>query len=437
MSINAPVDDPTSNSRRLTKVLDGVFGASGALIFAWLAVKWQRGDVPLFVLGIVAGYMAINILVSQAIYRTSRPGWFLILRMLLCGVYSPLILWAIPTGVGYVLGFLMSSIGAAALIGLSYSRRSLRVVLALWALDLAIASALLAPLDVEVLLERLATMLLAGVVIGEAAHLVRQSAARERESMQEVQLSRAKLLNSAKLAALGEMAGGVAHEINNPIAIIVMRATHIKRFVQELLAEPSAAADRTTRIVEYADHVIATSNRVATIVRGMRAVARAGDHDPLQDESVARVVRESLALCSADLCGKSIALVQELDETLVIPCRAVQISQVLLNLIANAAYELVALDDRDRRIEVYAFRDGEHAVVSVADNGRGIAPELLDKVMQPFFTTKPVGAGTGLGLSISRSILAGHGGSLEVESAPGRTVFALRMPMAKALARAG
>ncbi len=228
------------------------------------------------------------------------------------------------------------------------------------------------------------------------------------------------LLQASKLASLGEMAGGIAHEINNPLAIIQGRAVNL---IQCLKTDPS----NVSRLESFAQGILTTAERIAKIVRGLRSFARDGDRDPVREENLARVVADTLELCRERIRNHGIELrVDAIPETLKVHCRATQIAQVLVNLLNNAHDAVQGKPGAWISLGVGVVSDGIE--IRVSDSGPGIAPEIRKKLMEPFFTTKPAGAGSGLGLSISRRIADEHGGRLYLaENAP-TTTFVLFLP---------
>ncbi len=241
-------------------------------------------------------------------------------------------------------------------------------------------------------------------------------------SHETIEEQRAKLASAARLASLGEMASGVAHEINNPLQIILGQASMLRsRMLRETVA--------LEEILKTLEKIEGTADRIGTIVRGLRTVARDGDQDPFIDTSLQSVVSDALALCSERIRGKDIRLETDLDaiESISIPCRSVQISQVFLNLLTNAYHAVENQSERWLRIE--SVRKNDFIEFAVVDSGPGIRPEHRAKIFQPFFTTKDVGKGTGLGLSISLSIARDHGGELTLDPESERTRFVLRLPI--------
>jgi signal transduction histidine kinase len=251
----------------------------------------------------------------------------------------------------------------------------------------------------------------------------------------EVVALRRRLLTSARLAAVGELAAGLAHEINNPIAYVKSNLSTLReQWLAVFDAWPGGpdAADPKAEIrtlfedgLDMLDESLEGVDRTAAIVRDVRNFSHAGGGvaervDP--DESIDRALRmaaHQLPVSVRVLRGPRIEAVVEGVRR--------ELEQVLLNLMVNAAQAL----EGDGTIRVGAAFRGAEVVISIADDGRGIPPDVVDRIFDPFFTTKPVGEGTGLGLSISHEIVRRHGGRLEVSSQLGRgTEFRVFLPAA-------
>lgn len=238
-----------------------------------------------------------------------------------------------------------------------------------------------------------------------------------------IEYQRLKLLESQKLSALGEMAGGLAHEINNPLTIIFGRTHHLLELSDQGL--PSIEQVR-----EYADDVLNVTQRIMRIIKGLRSFARSGDSDPLEEVELAIVVNDTLEFCRRKIEEAGIELrLPVFDSDLKVHCRAVQISQIILNLLNNS-FDAVS-GTPNPWIEVDSFSVFNEVVLSVTDSGHGIDPTLHDSIFNPFFTTKKVTQGTGLGLSISQKIAREHGGNLQIDLNSKHTRFLLRLPSVK------
>jgi C4-dicarboxylate-specific signal transduction histidine kinase len=239
-------------------------------------------------------------------------------------------------------------------------------------------------------------------------------------SEQLINEQRAQMAAASRLSALGEMAGGIAHEINNPLAILQLRARQIMRLVQ-----PDAL--HADQLIQAADNIRQTTDRIASIVRSLRAIAREGHGDPLQTTCVPMLVEHTLELCAARFQSHAIRLtVAPFDHELRVWCRSVEILQVLLNLLNNAFSALENLEDK--WVEISAHDRGQDVEIWITDSGWGIAPDLQEKMFLPFFTTKPIGSGTGLGLSISKAVALDHHGDLWLDHSCKHTRFILRLP---------
>ncbi len=229
-----------------------------------------------------------------------------------------------------------------------------------------------------------------------------------------------KLVTAAKMSALGEMAGGVAHEINTPLATIGLLTEQINELVQE---EP---LDRAM-LSKMAATIALTVRRISLIIKGMRTFSRDGSQDPFVPASLRQIIEETLLLCGEKLKHADISVVvAPIAEDLMIRCRSVQLSQVLLNLVSNACDAIRPLPEKRLHIGFEVAPDRVRLLVT--DSGPGIPENVRAKLFQPFFTTKEIGKGTGLGLSISRGIVAAHGGSLSLDLDCPNTRFVIDLP---------
>jgi PAS domain S-box-containing protein len=247
----------------------------------------------------------------------------------------------------------------------------------------------------------------------------------QRVAMQaQLDASRMQVVSSARLSALGMMAGSVAHEINNPLGII-------HAYASNLLERASDGHLSAPDLEKVCSRIVETTERIASIVRGLRHIAREGSGDPFAPVPVIEVVGRALDLCRERFRIHTIRLITpEIDASLRVRCREVQIVQILLNLLQNA-FDAISDVDGDRWIAVQVRSDGQKITFSVIDSGPGISSDVREHMMEPFFTTKPVGKGTGLGLSISRSIAQDHGGELRYEEHDGHTCFSLTLPISQ------
>lgn len=231
---------------------------------------------------------------------------------------------------------------------------------------------------------------------------------------------RARNAQTARLSALGSMAGGIAHELNTPLQSLMLDATVTLEELHD--DEPDLEATR-----ELVEQLIGTVNYLCEVVGGMRTLSRDAARDPLQDVPIRKIVRQVRQLSAARLQGRGVRVeVAEIDPSWSVRARPSELSQILVNLLANAADAVEGEDPAWIRIQ--ANRDDRALVVEVVDSGPGVPPELRERIMAPFFTTKPPGEGTGIGLSLSRSLAEKMGASLSLVNDEPHTTFRLRFP---------
>ncbi|MEI7973940.1 MAG: ATP-binding protein [Bdellovibrio sp.] len=232
-----------------------------------------------------------------------------------------------------------------------------------------------------------------------------------------IQDQKAALENSARMASMGQIAAGIAHEINNPLAVMTAKAFQVRRRLG-----PNADPKDLTDLQK----IEATGYRVARIIKGLKNLSRDGEHDPLDNVLMKDVLKDVVAMCEDKLQKFRIELHLDIPKDLNFDARATQLAQVLLNLVSNAIDAIK--DSSEAWIKIEAKADDLFVEIKVTDSGKGIPKELQEKIMTPFFTTKAAGSGTGLGLSISRRILADHHGELRYNPASRHTQFVIRLP---------
>ncbi len=231
---------------------------------------------------------------------------------------------------------------------------------------------------------------------------------------------RAKLAESARLASLGTMAAGIAHEINNPLAII---AGCIEQ-LEACTADAAEGRELSGRLLPMIQRNIA---RIKKTIQGLRALSRDASEEPFASASMAAIIEDTLVLCQERFRLHGICLeVEEPVPAVSIECRPSQICQVLLNLLNNSFDALKNLSSKWIRIMV--IDTGNGVEIAVEDSGPGIPEDIAGHLFVPFFTTKPVQSGLGLGLSISRVIAEAHHGELAIDSSCPHTRFVLRLP---------
>ena len=242
----------------------------------------------------------------------------------------------------------------------------------------------------------------------------------EKSAEAELQRQRDAMHQSEKLAAMGALLAGVAHELNNPLSIVVGRAA----LLQSATADPA--------VVTQARTIAGAADRCARIVRTFLELAR--QRPPAHRQvDLAGMVGETMSLLSYGLRSAGVTATTEIAPDLPeIRADPDQLAQVLINLVVNAQHAL-AQRSEPRRLAIGVTYDapGDALVLTVADNGPGIPPAIRSRIFDPFFTTKPVGEGTGLGLAMSLGHVRSHGGTLDIETTPGGgATFVVRLPRA-------
>jgi C4-dicarboxylate-specific signal transduction histidine kinase len=234
------------------------------------------------------------------------------------------------------------------------------------------------------------------------------------------------LQSAAKMAALGEMSSSLAHEINNPLAVISAQVSQLAKNLETSQLHPNEKTKFNTGL----QRIYKTVFRISEIIKGLRQIARNDASDPKQVAKIQDILKETVALCETKCRNYGIEIKYQLDqEPAWVSCHPAQISQVILNLLNNSIYAVETLPEKWIEISIQKF--ASTFGVRVRDSGRGIDKSVVDKIMTPFFTTKPTGKGTGLGLSISKSIVEQHGGEFFYDSKEKNTTFVLLLPLAR------
>jgi signal transduction histidine kinase len=245
-----------------------------------------------------------------------------------------------------------------------------------------------------------------------------------REALEKLRRAQDTLIRSEKLASMGRLVAGIAHEINNPVNAVINSLGPLEETLKQLAGTHDAGAAELAHSAEEMLTVVQRgAARTKAIVQALHNYSR-GDDAVQREVNLARSVDDSLDLLRHRL--RNVQIKKEVDPAARILGLPGQIDQVLMNLITNAAQ---ALGERGGIIRVGAQVRGPSVVVTIDDDGPGIPPEVLPRIFDPFFTTKDVGEGSGLGLSIVHGIVERHGGHIDVESAAGRgTTFKITFP---------
>ncbi|HEY2511743.1 MAG TPA: response regulator, partial [Polyangiaceae bacterium] len=231
----------------------------------------------------------------------------------------------------------------------------------------------------------------------------------------------ATLVETERLASLGTLAAGIAHEINNPLAFVMANLGFVAQAVEALpIGDVSQIRDALTETV-------AGCERIRTIVRDLQLFSRKREDDN-REVDVRRVLDSSANIVMSEIRPRA-RLTRHYDDVPPLEVSEARLGQVFLNLVLNAAQAIPEGDAANNEIRLSARTEGRYVVVEVRDTGAGIPPEVRGRIFDPFFTTKPIGVGTGLGLSISHRIISAMGGEVTVDSVPGRgSTFQVRLP---------
>jgi signal transduction histidine kinase len=258
------------------------------------------------------------------------------------------------------------------------------------------------------------------------------------------------LLQSEKLASIGQLAAGVAHEINNPIGYINSNISSLKKYIDNLLGlvekyEKTEATNADTEqlkdikafkqkidleylktdVLDLLDESHEGATRVKKIIQDLKDFSHQDGDDAWVWADLHSGLESTLNIVSNELRDKA-TIVKEFGELPKIKCLPHQLNQVFMNLLINAAHAI----EHEGTITLRTGTDNEQVWVEISDTGKGIAPEHVSKIFDPFFTTKPVGSGTGLGLSVSYTIIKKHQGDIQLTSQLGQgTTFRIVLPI--------
>ena len=246
---------------------------------------------------------------------------------------------------------------------------------------------------------------------------------------QELREKQGQLVQAAKLATLGELTTGVAHELNNPLNNIGLFIGNVIDIIE--MGAQDTERQGTQRMLHDLHKAMDQVHKASQIINHLRTFGRAAptSREPL---AVNAILLQALSLLQEQLRLRNVEVVLELDEhDPVVHGNAIQLEQVFLNLLTNARDALA--ESEHKLIRVTTCSDASTLRILFADSGPGVPPEFERRVFDPFFTTKEVGAGTGLGLSITYGIIRDHHGTIQLQNSPGRgAVFVVELPLIQA-----
>jgi two-component system, NtrC family, sensor kinase len=261
------------------------------------------------------------------------------------------------------------------------------------------------------------------------------------DANREIRDTQARLVHTAKMASLGQLVAGVAHELNNPIGFVYSNMSTLRDYIEKLhrvieaSAKGSTAVENAKKDIDYEfiaqdlPKLIASSEegarRMRDIVVKLRNFSRL-DEAKLKRVELQEGIETTLSLLQGETKNR-IRLHTEFEKVPEVLCYASQVNQVFMNILSNASQAIDGEGDIWIRVEEQPVGT---ARISIRDSGPGMKKELIDRIFDPFFTTKGVGQGTGLGLSISYEIVKKHGGEIHVKSEPGKgSEFVIEIPI--------
>lgn len=233
---------------------------------------------------------------------------------------------------------------------------------------------------------------------------------------------KAKLQHSIRLAALGEISGEIAHEVNNPLSLVL---GYIE-LASEQLKSPDFSSEMVLEKLNKATKAI---TRITKIIKGLRQYSRNTLDEPPVIADLSEIIDDVVDFCSEKFIHHNITIDVNLSSEFKISCRPIEISQVVLNIFTNAIDEVAKLDPDQRKIGLSTEVKGSIIKISIYNTGPQIDPAIQSRLFEPFFSTKKVGIGTGLGLSISKNIIESHSGRLYYDDSQVLTTFIIELPL--------
>jgi len=274
-------------------------------------------------------------------------------------------------------------------------------------------------------------------------------------TLNELKQTQSQLVNAEKMASLGQLTAGIAHEINNPINFVVSNVQPLKRDVDDIY-QLVTKYEEITDVEDFEKKMININNfrkeidydylkeeianllkgiedgaiRTADIVKGLRVFSRLDEND-LKRSNIIEGINSTLTLLNPEISG-SMELIKQYSDIPAIECFPGKLNQVFMNILNNAIFAIKEYKDRKEKgkLIISTYSDETFVFISIKDNGIGMTDEVKAKIFEPFFTTKDVGKGTGLGMSITFSIIQEHNGIIELNTEYGRgTEFILKLPI--------
>jgi len=287
--------------------------------------------------------------------------------------------------------------------------------------------------------------------LGRSLSETQQMAGELDDAYQQLKATQSQILQQEKMASVGQLAAGVAHEINNPMGFITSNLSTLKRYQEKLTtylqqleewlkeqASPETLEQqkelkkkqKIAYVLDDIEDLIEESNdgaiRVRDIVQNLKSFSRV-DQTEFTPADINECLESTLAIAMNEIKYKA-SVEKDFGELPLLPCYPQQLNQVFLNILVNAAQ---AIEEKGE-IKIKTRAENGNVVITISDNGSGIPDDIKEKIFEPFFTTKDVGQGTGLGMSISYDIIKEHDGQIKIDSEAGQgTTFTIELPLGR------
>ena len=401
----------------LIKLLDIVMGGSvTTVMLITLAVSIQK-ELPWTILATMFAHLAINTVISQI---SSRVKYSLVVEIIRNHVIGSAMAFMLMVVMEPVFGqfwflFFVHNIGGSVVLYFATRRRRWSYLQTVFLIAvLVFANSHLQQPATGPQLAMISTVLFMTAALFAEIGAILHSFARRASEVQ------SRMVQSSHLSSLGEMAGGIAHEINNPLLVITSAADTLGA----VMVAKSIDRKIATKLV---DNIARVSHRISIIVKGLKDFARDTSTDPIEEIDVQEVISSAVELSSSRISKQHIDLRVHKDPAGKGLCagRSIALSQVLINLLNNAIHAIEDLNEK--WIEISAHSLDDKVEIRVTDSGGGIPPEIRTKVFEPFYTTKELGRGTGIGLSISLGLIQRDGGNLFIDEDCPNTRFVIQM----------
>lgn len=428
------MNKPTSSIKDVLKIMDRVLGLSLLFLFILILAYKYYYKLELYGALYIFLFLIYNLIISQISIKAKKPYKVEFLRnfialTFLCPIGLLIKAPFDPFWFSYLIMVISSGTIFYEVTGKNYASL---LVSAYGILSYIIASIYLTP-EVPFIYIIFHSWVMATftLLMNQVLKLVDMSYKRENykrielhQALTELEAAQQSLIHSSRLSAIGEMAGGIAHEINNPLTIISGSVFKIKQD-----AENDVLTDENLK--KHLKRITDTISRITHIVNSLKIVSRESDDLEAKIITLREILNDTLSICTEKFRNNGVNLHFDINDesfSAKVNVDHVQISQVFLNLLNNS-YDAIE-GRKEKWIRIETKEEGKYQIVKIIDSGTGINNDYNQKVFEPFFTTKEVGKGTGLGLSISKSILEKNRGVLLLDSHAKNTTLIVKIPKA-------